>query len=214
MVRYERDKNYHSQGAIQSGDSFDERNYVIETTKIQITKTFSEDEISNKNNAFKLRKEEIKLKIQKIDDCIKQIKWETSIPTVESIRKIEQLEEKKIFLETEYKRLLNEQLDKIDINQTQVTIDVKEPLRAEQHVTSTHICQFCFNLFEYELNRCPKCGLMLCREHVHDHSCIKYYRIEEQHRHEIVGTYPPRKTLFDKIIKIPFDNLMRKIGFR
>jgi len=214
MVRYERDKKYHSQGAIQRGDSFDERNYYIKTSKILITNTFSEDEISNKNNPSKSRKEEIKLKIQLIKDCIKQIKWETSIPTEESRRKIEQLEEKKIFIETEYKRLLEERFDKIEINQTQVTIEVKEPLKAEQHVTSTHFCQFCFNLFECELNRCPKCGLMLCREHVHHHSCIKYYQIEEQYRQEFVETYPPKKTLFDKIINIPFDNLMRKIGFR
>lgn len=204
MVRYERDKKYHSQGAIQWGDSFDERNYNIKTSKIQITKTFSDDEISNKNNAFKSRREEIKLKIQTIKDCIKQIKWETSIPTEESRRKIEQLEEKKIFLETEFKRLLEERFDKIDINQTQITIEVKEPLKAEQHVTSTHICQFCFNLFEYELNRCPECGLMLCREHAHiyNHSCLKHCKVSPQNKYEIVGVIPPKKTFVEKIKRL------------
>lgn len=201
MVRSERDKNYHGQGAIQLGDSFNERNYAIKTSEIQIKKTYSKDEISNKNNPLKSGKEEIEFKIQKIKDCIKQKKWETNIPTEESRRKIEQLEAKKVLLETEYKRILKEQLDKIDIIQTQVAIEVEEPLKAEQHVTPTHICQFCFDLFEYELNRCPKCGLMLCREHVHiyDHSCSKYSKVSPQNTYEIAGVLPHKKTFVEKI---------------
>lgn len=174
--------------------------------------------LSNENKTFKLKKEEIQFEIREIEESIKLINQKTSIPTEQSITKIGQLQVKKSVLKAEYEKLLKEELEKIKVYQTQIK-EAKEPVNLDtQNSTpdfisqAAYICQFCFKSFEHNPSKCSKCGLILCEEHAHNHSCIKYYQIEEQHRYEIVGTYPPRKTFFDDI-KIPFKNLMHKIGF-
>jgi len=140
MVRHKREKPYIGQGAIQPDESFDKRNYAVNISQKRMTNTLSEDEIlqtfsytiSKQNITFKSRKKEMYLEIQTIKENIEQIKRETSIPTEESKRKIKKLEEKKVILETENRKHLKEELEQIKNNQTEVTLEFKEPLKAEQ----------------------------------------------------------------------------------
>lgn len=204
---------YKSTGAIHKDEGKEYGILINDDTKFNRHK-----DVEDIEHTFKSKKEEIQFEIREIEESIKLINQKASIPTEQSIRKIGQLEAKKSVLKAEYEKLLKEELEKIEVYQSQI-IDAKEPVKVDTQKSipnfiseATYICQFCFKSFEHNPSKCSKCGLILCEEHAHNHSCIKYYRIEEQHRHEIVGTYPPRKTLFDKI-KIPFENLIHKIGF-
>jgi hypothetical protein len=140
MVRHKKEKPYIGQGAIQPDDSFDKRNYAVNISQKRMQNNLAEDDnlnkfsytISKKNINFKSRKKEMFFEIQTIKEEIKKINRETSIPTEKSTRKIEKLNEKRVILEEEYRKILQEEFEQIENNQTEVTLEFKEPLKAEQ----------------------------------------------------------------------------------
>ena len=97
-------------------------------------------------------------------------------------------------------RLLNElfRLDE-EIDIIKESLDIKKESTPVSENKTNHICQFCFKSIEHS-QKCQKCGLELCQDHIFNHSCIKALVVEDDFKKEKIytKTQTKRKTIKKK----------------
>jgi len=129
---------------------------------------------------------EAKTPIDKLNDLekIKRIKTETLNDTQGK---------------NERTRLLNElyELDE-EIDRIKKSLDIKIESTPVSENKKNYICQFCFKSFEHT-QKCQKCGLDLCQDHIFNHSCIKAWDVDEPHKKEYVGPSRQKPKTIEKI---------------
>lgn len=90
-------------------------------------------------------------------------------------------------------RLLNElfRLDE-EIDIIKESLDIKKESTPVSENKTNHICQFCFKSIEHS-QKCQKCGLELCQDHIFNHSCIKAPVVEDDFKKEKIYTKTQKK---------------------